>query len=100
MVRQGLEPAVLICRIAINEDGRGRLGQEILNDADIGFTVDVLEDQREVAPRGDFGITQHVPERGPGDGSSEWIRVRRGAPSPSTASARPAESWRRSGPGR
>src|SRR6266550_2419559 len=73
MVRQGLEPAVLICRIAINEDGRGRLGQEILNDADIGFTVDVLEDQREVAPRGDFGITQHVPERSPGDGSREWI---------------------------
>src|SRR5438105_10160165 len=48
MVGQALERGVLICRIAIDEDGRDCLGQEVLDDADVGFAVDVLEDQWEI----------------------------------------------------
>src|SRR2546421_2838875 len=52
MVGQDLERGVLICRIAINEDSRDRLGHEVLDDADVGFAVDVLEDQWEITAGG------------------------------------------------
>ncbi len=44
MIRESHERRILIRRIAIDEDGRDRLGQEVLDDADVGFAVDVLED--------------------------------------------------------
>ena len=60
-------------RIAIDPDGGGGLGEQILDDPDIGLAVDVVEDQRQVAARRKLAVAEHVPERRPDDRPRQWI---------------------------
>ena len=69
-----LQRRTRIRRIAINPDRGGCLPEQVLDDPDVGFPMDVVEDQRQVAPRWKLGITQHVPECGPHERACQRVR--------------------------